>query len=400
MLRSLPSVHSTLRPPIPRTPRLMITSLGRTVPPFTSCRVEWCRRALATSARAQTSSTSPLPPKKKTDPPADSGGTKNSLQRLFVRPWDGVPAMPDGFAMLRGIEKKYGKVKTFKFIRDGEVPSTYFSYFWVELEDPSKFPNSASTVLQIPIPKVERKRPGGVGILDLQPFLRQPPEAQEESLEWTGVTERMVDEVDESKRTNKVYDLRLEPSWISNKPLQTLEQREYFKLTMAFMRWGGFASSPAEESGTAGPSARPTFDHLIARASQSIKIEKSSAPKEIKAPVVEEEPRKPFNYEFDEPVHFTDKRTSTMRSEDEVSPIKFQSLSTMQPGGKRLSRKQKALLQAAAISRTPLPNLEEKTFAEAKEKEEREAAEGDTAPEEERKQIQSRVWNLIKNKWF
>ena len=33
-----------------------------------------------------------------------------------------------------------------------------------------------------------------------------------EGQEWSGVTERMVDEVDESKRKNKVYDLRLEPS--------------------------------------------------------------------------------------------------------------------------------------------------------------------------------------------
>jgi len=59
---------------------------------------------------------------------------------------------------------------------------------------------------------VERKRPGGIGIADLQPFLRPPLEAQEEKQEWKGVTERMIDEVDESKRRNKVYDLRLEPS--------------------------------------------------------------------------------------------------------------------------------------------------------------------------------------------
>lgn len=37
--------------------------------------------------------------------------------QIFVRPWDGVPSMLDGFAMLWGIEQKYGKVKTFKFMR-------------------------------------------------------------------------------------------------------------------------------------------------------------------------------------------------------------------------------------------------------------------------------------------
>lgn len=99
----------------------------------------------------------------------------------------------------------------FFLVQDGEIPSTYFSYFWVELEDPSRY-SDAATVLQVPVPEVERKIPGGIGIADLQPFLRPPLEVQEETQEWKGVTERMVDEVDESKRKSKMYDLRLEPA--------------------------------------------------------------------------------------------------------------------------------------------------------------------------------------------
>ena len=302
-------------------------------------------------------------------------------------------------------------------IQDGEVPSTYFSYFWVELEDPSRFPDSPTTILQVPVPKVERKRPGGIGIADLQPFIRPPPEAQEETHEWTGVTERMVDEVDESKRTNKVYDLRIETSCkrlfcmmsaqepsessliytgVPTKPLQTLDVKSYFFLTKAFMEWGGFASSPAQKSGDTGPSTRPTFDRLTERASQVIKTESPPTLKEGKAPPAEQESHKPFNHEFDEPVHSTNTQMSAVENATETPSEKSQSLLAMQREGKRLSRKQRALLQAAAISRTPLPKPEEK----AKEKEEREAAEGGAAPEEERKQIQSRVWNLIKNKWF
>jgi len=235
-IRSAPSVRTTT----PRTPCPMITSLGRTASSFSPCRAEWCRRALSTSAYAETPSASPMPPRlnKKTRILNNRVVTKSGPPRIFVRPWDGVPSMPDGFAMLRGIENKCGKIKAFKFLRvsllhlrsldsdglncspvspffivqDGELPSTYFSYFWVELEDPSRYSDAASTALQIPIPEVERKRPGGVGIVDLQPFLQPSPGAQEELQEWRGVTERMVDEVDERKRKNKVYDLRLEPS--------------------------------------------------------------------------------------------------------------------------------------------------------------------------------------------
>jgi len=81
----------------------------------------------------------------------------------------------------------------------------------VELEDPTRY-DQASTVFQVPVPEVDRKRPGGVGIADLQPFLRPLPETQEGAQEWAGVTERMVDEVDESKRKNKVYDIRIMPT--------------------------------------------------------------------------------------------------------------------------------------------------------------------------------------------
>ena len=81
----------------------------------------------------------------------------------------------------------------------------------MELEDPSRY-DQVATILQIPIPVAERKRPGGIGIADLQPFLRPLPESEKGVQEWMGVTERMVDEVDESKRKNKVYDMRIEPT--------------------------------------------------------------------------------------------------------------------------------------------------------------------------------------------
>jgi len=77
-----------------------------------------------------------------------------------------------------------------------------------------------------------------------------------------------------------------------------------------------------------------------------------------------------------------------------------QSLLILQREGKPLSRKQKALLQAAAISRTPLPNPEEKALAEAKEKEEREAEGAGMETDEQKKQFQNRVWNLVRAKWL
>lgn len=324
-----------------------------------------------------------------------------------------------------GCAQPTGSASHSSTFQDGENPSTYFSYFWVELEDPSRYSDAATTVLQIPIPQIQRKRPGGIGIADIQPFLRPSLQAQQEAHEWTGVTERMVDEVDESKRAVKVYDLRIEPSckcllfvgsWASSshstftsspvditaKRPQRIGPSKPHLLTQAFVKWGGFAPSLPQGPGTTGPSVRPTFDNLVKRATQSNKPEQKTVitGDEIPSPV--EEPHKPFNYEFDEPAPSAEVWTPASSQANTDSSAKPQSLLTMQREGKQLSKKQKALLQAAAISRTPLPSFEAKTLSEA-EKDGREATKSEATPEstdEEKKEIQNRVWDLVKGKWF
>ena len=149
------------------------------------------------------------------------------------------------------------------------------------------------------------------------------------------------------------------------------------------------------------------MDGLVERGSQVIKTKPLVTSVEDKTPTPSpppEEPHKPFNHEFDEPVRFTKTRTSASSQAGKGSSVRSQSLLTMQREGKRLSRKQKALLQAAAISRTPLPNLKDKALAETEEKGEQEAKGAASEPrmetDEEKKQFQSSVWNLVKGKWF
>ena len=164
------------------------------------------------------------------------------------------------------------------------------------------------------------------------------------------------------------------------------------------MKWGGFASTPSQAA--TGPSTTPTFDSLIKRASRFAKTDRPTTISEDKAPPPPEEPHKPFNHEFDEPARFVETQTSASPQANKASPVKHQSLLTMQREGKRLSKKQKALLQAAAISRTPLPNTEEKTLAEAKEKDAKVESEPRMETDEEKKQFQNKVWDLVKGKWF
>lgn len=169
------------------------------------------------------------------------------------------------------------------------------------------------------------------------------------------------------------------------------------------MKWGGFASSSSREI---TGSTTPTLDGIVERGSQFIEIESPVTAVEDENPPPPEEPHKPFNHEFDEPVRSKETKSSASSRADKGSSVKPQSLLTMQREGKYLSKKQKALLQAAAISRKPLPKVEETTLAKAKEKEEQEAKEVEAASEsgmetdEEKKRFQNRVWDLVRTKWF
>jgi len=166
------------------------------------------------------------------------------------------------------------------------------------------------------------------------------------------------------------------------------------------VKWGGFSSSPSQA--TTGPSTTPILDDILKRASLTVKIARptttttASTTEDETPPPPAEEPHKPFNHDFDEPVHPTETQTSpTFKKPSSIQP---QSLLILQREGKYLSRKQKALLQAAAISRTPLPNPEEKALAEAKETEA--APEPGMETDEEKKRFQNRVWDLVRAKWF
>jgi len=185
-----------------------------------------------------------------------------------------------------------------------------------------------------------------------------------------------------------------------NRSTNLIPTKRFFLLTEAFVKWGGFSSSPSQA--TTDPSAKPMLDDilkrgsLIGRTDHPTTTTTASTTKDETPPPPTEEPHKPFNHDFDEPVRSTETQTSpTLNKPSSLQP---QSLLTMQREGKRLSRKQKALLQAAAISRTPLPNPEEKAAAEAKETEA--APESRMETDEEKQQFQNKVWNLVRAKWF
>ena len=179
-----------------------------------------------------------------------------------------------------------------------------------------------------------------------------------------------------------------------SRSFQVLDMQKLRYLTRVFAKWGGFGPAPSQE--TTGPSTTPTLDHFVARGSRLIKTEPlTSVAKDETPPPPPEEPHKPFNFEFDEPVHSTETQTSASPQAGKGPSTKPQSLLTMQREGKSLSKKQKTLLQAAAISRTPLAAATQKEAQKAKA-----ASEPRMEAIEEKKQIRDGVWKMLRSSWF
>ena len=76
------------------------------------------QRTLSTSV-GQSSSPGPLPIiGVQHDRPASWRFEKDENRtRLWIRPWDGITSLPEGLAVVRAIERKYGKLKYYLFLR-------------------------------------------------------------------------------------------------------------------------------------------------------------------------------------------------------------------------------------------------------------------------------------------
>lgn len=72
-------------------------------------------RTLSTTTVEPTPST-PLPESAQPTP-TDDASLLNRSRTLYIRPFDGITSMPEAFAVLRAVERRYGKMKHFNFIK-------------------------------------------------------------------------------------------------------------------------------------------------------------------------------------------------------------------------------------------------------------------------------------------
>ncbi|PCH35734.1 hypothetical protein WOLCODRAFT_140051 [Wolfiporia cocos MD-104 SS10] len=214
------------------------------------------RRSLATEALAQQQPDSSPP----TSSPFPSRSAEESLDivaervpsrglrsehymNVVVRPWDGISTMAEALAMIRAIEKKYGRIREYNLSRDPNIPDAYRPWFYIRFYDKESFDRipAKPSVLEVQVPVLDKTRPGGLGLDDLQGLLRGREQGEEDNTSSdaegsTSAPKMRTTElrIERSRNSFHVSNMDDRPPAFFNQPFLT-----------AFYRWGGFYR-PAE----------------------------------------------------------------------------------------------------------------------------------------------------------
>ncbi|KAI1785273.1 hypothetical protein LXA43DRAFT_929102, partial [Ganoderma leucocontextum] len=215
-------------------------------------------RAFATEILASGSSSSTL------DLPSASNPSNSKRRRelntadhdgksVYVRTWDEIGSMPEFFAILRGVERRFGPVREFRVARDVDITTKYHNYFMLEFAEDAAFERipAQGTNIKVAVPVIKKDLPGGLGLADLQSLLEQQerdPELDAESPEGgLGLYGAPIAVVDGERPTRvvEVVVQRAKRDATSFSRERSLYRNRVFG--SAFFDWGGFYTSTAED---------------------------------------------------------------------------------------------------------------------------------------------------------
>ncbi|KII95665.1 hypothetical protein PLICRDRAFT_170285 [Plicaturopsis crispa FD-325 SS-3] len=170
---------------------------------------------------------------------------KEEGRTVCIRPWHGVNSMTEGLAILRGVEKKYGRIREYRFIRDYERPEKYQKFFWADFQDPESFRlvSTEGDNIQVRVPPAKNSElDGGLSLQDIDALLEpQSQNNEKDSADWMDVASKS--QVDGSEM--QVVDVRIERRayHFEKNDSEAIEATRNKKLATghAFCQWGGFA---------------------------------------------------------------------------------------------------------------------------------------------------------------
>ncbi|GBE80865.1 hypothetical protein SCP_0305850 [Sparassis crispa] len=406
--------------------------------PSCSASLRQCaRRALATEGQ---SISTELPPPLDSFPPVPEADRHADQQKapafdedkagIIVRPWDGIQSMPEVFSLIRGIERKYGKIREYSISRDYDFRSQYAPFFWARFEDPASYERvrDAKRITQLEVPVVDTDRPGNVGLDDLQDLLL--------SEDWQGPEEQelAVGEVEGQVKTRTV-DVKIEFSKFgfyltSVKPDKTSNGA----FQQAYRSWGGFFQPTPDTPPEATHWMRQVKGNSTRRPRQveespaeTHKVDSFGSPQQLEGHVGHEfdtqaeadnlaftrsaaraPPAKPATPPPEQPAATSSSWSDPVQSASVIPPtvetvppvvetsVPHTAEKTEEPRAPpQLSRRERILAQARENARTPLPSQAQKA-----EQAKLEEAEKKKKAERTMLSVRERLWKIMGEKWF
>jgi len=153
---------------------------------------------------------------------------------IYVRAWEHPASMAEALAIVRGVERKYGRIRDFKWARvslhisrfsysfallillqDWEMPQIYQSILWAAFYSSESFyrvPKSGET-LNIQAPDVDSTKEGGVGWHELKSFLKASDRVDDEfEAPAHDIMQRVIDSGDPKKHEirPRMLDIKVE----------------------------------------------------------------------------------------------------------------------------------------------------------------------------------------------
>ncbi|KAJ7794301.1 hypothetical protein B0H14DRAFT_2923502 [Mycena olivaceomarginata] len=151
---------------------------------------------------------------------------------LKLRTMQHITSPLDAIAMVRAVERRFGRVAVYQFNRDAEIPSRYQFVAYLSFWDPesySRVPPNALVSVKLP-PENPSIISGGPGLADITPYLDSKD--LDPTAEAVAESEQPATLADGSR----IVQFRLETYTARIRP-----GRLHLSLMSNFVRWGGFA---------------------------------------------------------------------------------------------------------------------------------------------------------------
>ncbi|KAJ6589865.1 hypothetical protein DFH09DRAFT_1140294 [Mycena vulgaris] len=179
---------------------------------------------------------------------------------IVLRAAEDIVSPVDAFAIIRAVERRFGRVAEYRFHRDADCSARYQYIAYMAFWDPAAYARvpQGNVVLNVILPPVNQNTselPGGIGLADITPVL--------DAQDWTD--NNLADEVDgyfeQPTDGSRVIPVRVEHyagRFQKHKMLPPLStMRSNHSLVSQFVHWGGFAPM------TPAPKAHITRSDLL-----------------------------------------------------------------------------------------------------------------------------------------